>query len=103
MRCRCGFAIPTEARRPDFTASRTTTIRARTPSARVPTLIKPGGNWANKPGVATLIMQDAAREVQEAEARIRADDAKARAQSAKHLPDINAAVKRAMVTPTPRP
>jgi hypothetical protein len=71
--------------------------------ARVPTLIKAGGSWANKPGAATLIIQDARRQVREAEARIRAEQAKAREQSEKHLPDINAAVKRAMTTPTPHP
>jgi hypothetical protein len=71
--------------------------------ARVPTLIKPGGNWADKPGAATMIVDEARKEVQQAEARIRADQAKQRAEAEKHLPDINAAVKRAMTSPTPHP
>lgn len=71
--------------------------------ARVPALVKPGGNWANKEGAATLIVSDARRQVQKLEARLRAEQAKRQAESAKHLPDINAAVRRAMTKPTPHP
>jgi hypothetical protein len=71
--------------------------------ARVPTLLKSGGNWADRQGAATLIIQDARRQVQEAEARIKAEQEKQRQQSEKNLPDINAAVKRAMASPTPKP
>jgi hypothetical protein len=71
--------------------------------ARVPSLVKAGGNWANKPGAATLIVSDARKQVQKIEARLRAEKAKQQAESAKHLPDINAAVRRAMTKPTPRP
>jgi hypothetical protein len=70
---------------------------------RVPTLIKAGGSWAHKPGAATMIINDARREVRKAEARLRAEQAKARARSEKNLPDIKAAVRRAIATPTPRP
>lgn len=70
---------------------------------RVPTLVKAGGNWANKPGAATAIVQDARRQVQRLEARLKAEEAKEREESAKHLPDINAAVRRAMTTPSPHP
>jgi hypothetical protein len=71
--------------------------------ARVPALIRAGGNWGAKPGAATMIIQDARRQVKEAEVRLRAEQAKQRAQSAKNLPDINAALKRAITTPTPKP
>jgi len=71
---------------------------------RVPSLMKPGGNWANRPGAATLIIQEARRQVQEAEARLKAEQQKERERSAKNLPDINAAVKRAMkASPSPKP
>jgi len=72
---------------------------------RTPELLKSGGNWADKPGAATQIMQDARREVEAVEARLRADERQRQQQEAKHLPDINAAVKRAMASPThsPRP
>jgi hypothetical protein len=68
---------------------------------RVPQLLKPGGSWANKPGAATSIIADAKRQVRALEARLHAEEAKQRAQSAKHLPDINAAVRRAMAKPKP--
>lgn len=70
-----------------------------------PTLIKAGGNWAKKPGAATLIVHDAQRMEALAEKRLQAEEAKRQAQQAKNLPDINAAVKRAMysATPTPHP
>lgn len=71
--------------------------------SRVPSLLKTGGSWANKPGAATLIIADARRQVQALEARLRAEQAKQRQENAKHLPDINAAVRRAVTTPTPRP
>jgi len=71
--------------------------------ARVPFLIRPGGNWANKPGAAALIIQDARRQVQQAEARLRAEQKKHEQQNAQNLPDINAAVKRSMTSPHPSP
>jgi hypothetical protein len=71
--------------------------------ARVPSLVRSGGNWANKPGAATLIIQDARRQVQKAEARLRAEQEQQRKQGAQNLPDINAAVKRSMASPTPHP
>lgn len=69
--------------------------------ARVPAMIRPGGNWANKPGAASLIIQDARQQVQKAEARLRAEQQKREQQNAKNLPDINAAVKRSMASPSP--
>jgi hypothetical protein len=70
---------------------------------RQPELIKPGGNWADTPGAATLIIKDAKRETQELEKRMRAEEQAKQKKEAKNLPDINAAVKRAMASPTPHP
>jgi hypothetical protein len=104
-----GNAMQMWIRRPDGTAqtglySVTYDYNPRTHNLdRVPTLVKPGGNWANRPGAATLIIQEARRQVQEAAARLKAEQQKQREESAKHLPDINAAVKRAMASPTPKP
>lgn len=69
--------------------------------SRVPSLVKPGGNWADRPGAATLIIQDARKQVEQAAARLKAEQEKQREQSMKNLPDINAAVKRAMTSPKP--
>ena len=71
--------------------------------SRVPSLIKTGGNWANSPGAATLIVKDVQRQTAAIEKRLRAEEAARKAKEAKNLPDINAAVKRAMTKPTPRP
>jgi hypothetical protein len=71
--------------------------------SRVPSIIRPGGSWATKPGAATMIIEDARRQVREAQARLRAEQAKQRAQSEQHLPDINAAVKRAVLPASPSP
>lgn len=71
--------------------------------SRAPSLIKPGGNWANSPGAATLIVKDAKRQTAALEKRLRADEAARKAKEAKNLPDINAAVKRAMAKPKPTP
>jgi hypothetical protein len=49
-------------------------------------------------------MVDAAkRETREAYLRMQAEEKKRQAQSASHLPDINAAVKRAVAKPTSTP
>lgn len=70
-------------------------------------LIKTGGNWANQPGAATRMVQTAQLEARKAYTRMRAAeqaaDKRRQEESAKHLPDINAAVKRALATPSPRP
>lgn len=66
-------------------------------------LVSPGGAWANEPGAATRMIQTASRETREAYERMQADEKQRRNESAKHLPDINAAVKRALATPTPHP
>lgn len=66
-------------------------------------LMARGGAWANEPGAATRMIQTAQRETREAYARMQADEKRRQAQSAKHLPDINAAVKRALAKPTPQP
>lgn len=66
-------------------------------------LIKPGGSWAKEPGAATRMVQTAEEETKQAYARIKAQEKRREEQSAKHLPDINAAVKRALATPSPHP
>ncbi|MFN2448582.1 MAG: hypothetical protein ABR508_02145 [Candidatus Baltobacteraceae bacterium] len=70
---------------------------------RVPSLISAGGTWAGKPGAATLIVKEAKRQTIEAYTRLRAEQQKADRERAKHLPDINAAVKRAVASPSPKP
>jgi hypothetical protein len=70
---------------------------------RTPTLIKAGGDWANKPGAAIQIMKEAQRQAEAYEKKVRAEqDAKEKA-NAKNLPDINAAVKRSIASPSPSP
>lgn len=104
-----GNAMQMWIRRPDGTAVTglyrvTYDYNPRTHDvARVPSLVRSGGNWANKAGAAALIIQDARRQVQQAEARIRAEQQKHEQQTEKNLPDINAAVKRSMATPSPTP
>lgn len=71
--------------------------------SRVPSLIKAGGSWANAPGAATLIMRDAQRQAAALEKRLRAEQQAKQKAEAKNLPDINAAVRRAMHSPTPHP
>jgi hypothetical protein len=71
--------------------------------SRVPSLIKPGGNWGDKPGAATLIMKQAQLQALEIEKRLRAEQQAKEKEKAKNLPDINAAVKRAIASPSPRP
>jgi hypothetical protein len=71
--------------------------------ARHVTLISRGGTWANDSGAATKMIDAAKREAQEAYARIKNDEQHRQAESAKHLPDINAAVKRALASPTHSP
>lgn len=66
-------------------------------------LLKTGGAWAHEPGAATRMIETAQEETRRAYARIKAQERRREAESAKHLPDINAAVKRALATPTPRP
>jgi len=70
---------------------------------RVPVLLSAGGAWANKQGAATLIVAEMKREAEAAYARIKAEQQKKQAESAKNLPDINAAVRRAMHSPSPSP
>lgn len=71
--------------------------------ARVPTLVKRGGNWGNAPGAATQIAKESKREALSVEKRLRAEQQARQKKEAKNLPDINAAVRRAMAKPTPRP
>lgn len=70
---------------------------------RHPSLVKAGGSWAQSPGAATLIVKDMQREAQETEKRIKAEQAKQEQARAKNLPDINAAVRRAMSSPSASP
>lgn len=71
--------------------------------ARHIALLSQGGNWGNDPGAATRMVNTATRETREAYERIQADERRREAQSAKHLPDINAAVKRALASPKSSP
>lgn len=71
--------------------------------SRVPSLIKAGGDWGDKPGAATLIVKQAQLQALEAEKRLRAEQEAKDKEKAKSLPDINAAVKRAMSSPSPSP
>ncbi len=73
--------------------------------ARNVSLLSTGGTWANDSGAATKMVDVAKRETQQAYARLQAAEKQRRAESAKHLPDINAAVKRALASPksSPRP
>ncbi len=66
-------------------------------------LISSGGNWGNEMGAATRMVDAAKQETRDAYLRMQADEKRRRAESAKHLPDINAAVKRALAKPTPSP
>ncbi|HET7814914.1 MAG TPA: hypothetical protein VFL13_11125 [Candidatus Baltobacteraceae bacterium] len=71
---------------------------------RTPSLISKGGSWANAPGAATVILKDMKKQAQAQYARLKAEQKKAQEERAKHLPDINAAVKRAMKpSPSPQP
>lgn len=71
--------------------------------SRTPSLIKAGGNWANSPGAATQIMKEAQREAQAYEKKARAEQSAKEKANAKNLPDINAAVKRSLSSPSPSP
>jgi hypothetical protein len=73
--------------------------------ARHVALISAGGVWANQTGAAVKMMGAAQRETRAAYDRMKAQEKQREAESAKHLPDINAAVKRALASPTssPRP
>jgi hypothetical protein len=71
--------------------------------ARHVALISAGGSWANESGAATKMVQKAQRETRAAYERMKAQEKQREAESAKHLPDINAAVKRALASPTSSP
>ena len=70
------------------------------------TLLKRGGSWANEPGAATKIVNDAKKQAQAAQAalaKLKAAQQK-QAESNPNLPDINAALKRSRSpSPTPSP
>jgi hypothetical protein len=66
-------------------------------------LLSQGGNWANDRGAATKMVDSATRETRAAYARMKAEEKHRQAESAKHLPDINAAVRRALAKPTSTP
>ena len=66
-------------------------------------LISAGGTWANDAGAATKMADAVRREEQEAQDRIRAEQRAREAAQTKHLPDINAAVKKAGASPSPSP
>lgn len=71
--------------------------------ARHVALISKGGNWGNDSGAAIKMVDAAKRETREAYERMKADEKRRQAESAKHLPDINAAVKRAVASPKKSP
>jgi hypothetical protein len=66
-------------------------------------LISAGGSWGNDSGAATKMVNAATSETRAAYERLQADERRRQAESAKHLPDINAAVKRALASPTSSP
>jgi hypothetical protein len=66
-------------------------------------LISAGGRWAKESGAATKMVDVAKRETMDAYKRVQADEKRRREESAKHLPDINAAVKRALASPKSSP
>lgn len=68
-----------------------------------PQLVKAGGSWANETGAATHMIADFKRQQEAAEARLQAEQKKKDAEKAKSLPDINAAVRRAMSSPSASP
>jgi hypothetical protein len=71
--------------------------------ARRIAIISHGGSWGNDTGAATKMMDSAERETRAAYERMKAAEKQEQAESAKHLPDIHEAVKRALVKPTPTP
>lgn len=71
--------------------------------ARHVALVRAGGNWGNQPGAAITMVEAAKRETRAAYQRLQAQEKRRRAESAKHLPDIHAAIKRALATPSPHP
>lgn len=71
--------------------------------ARHVVFVSAGGDWGNDSGAATKMVNAANRETREAYEKLQADERRREAQSAKHLPDINAAVKRALASPTSSP
>jgi hypothetical protein len=66
-------------------------------------LISAGGNWGKESGAATKMVDVAKRETRDAYKRIQAQEKRRQEESAKHLPDINAALKRALASPTSSP
>jgi hypothetical protein len=66
-------------------------------------LVSAGGNWANDSGAALKMVDAARRETAAAKARLEAEERQQQQNSAKHLPDINAALKRSLKSPTPSP
>ena len=104
-----GNALQMWIRRPDGTAV-TGTFRVtydydpRTHNVqRHIALVSQGGTWANQPGAATRMMAVVEKEAHAQYERMQAEEKRRQEESAKHLPDINAAVKRALATPTPHP
>ena len=70
---------------------------------RHPALISRGGSWGDKPGAATTIVNDFQKQQKAAEEQYRRLKANNDAEKAKNLPDINAAVRRAMSKPSASP
>lgn len=71
--------------------------------SRTMSLASRGGTWANDSGAATKMAQVARREALQEEAQLKAEERRREAESSKHLPDIHAIVKKAVVKPTSSP
>jgi len=65
-------------------------------------IISSGGAWSADSGAATKMVNALHKEEQAAQAKLKAEQQARQAEAAKHLPDINAAVKRNQ-TPSPSP
>lgn len=66
-------------------------------------LVSAGGPWANDSGAATKMVDVARRETKAVYQQMQAQEKARQAESLKHLPDINAAVKRAVALPKHSP
>ena len=70
---------------------------------RTPSLIKAESTWAHDPGAVTVMVGELKRQAQLVRARIAEEEHKRQAEEAKHLPDIDAAIRRSRAQATPKP
>lgn len=71
--------------------------------SRVPKLIKPENTWARDPGAVTVMVTELKREAAIVRKRIAAEQAKRKAEEERHLPNINAAIRRSREKQKPSP